>query len=173
MIIPTVQPLFGWNFISDYAKDSRTQTRAHMVCSSFEPEMIGYKEHDWFFTKEKNNFLSIINSYPQGFLLYCVILLSGVMQGIYVLDALHLLPLTHKKTKTNRPLLRDRQTDREWWWLDPRSSLLASFVVNKSNACQFSCVTSAFYAHKIHGRTRLPLKFTFTHEICQVMFRGE
>lgn len=31
------------------------------------------------------------------------------MQGIYVLDALDLLPLTHKKTKTNRPLLRDRQ----------------------------------------------------------------
>lgn len=74
--------------------------------------MIRYKEeHDWFFLKEKNKFLSIINSYPQEFLLYCVILLSGLMQGIilYVLDALDLLPLTHKKTKTNRLLLRDRQ----------------------------------------------------------------
>ena len=61
------------------------------------------------FSKKKNKFLSIINSYLQGFLLYCVILLSGLMQDIYVFEALDLLPLTHKKTKTNRPLLRDRQ----------------------------------------------------------------
>lgn len=46
--------------------------------------MIGYKANDWFFIKEKNKFLSIINSYLQGFLLYCVILLSGPMQGKYV-----------------------------------------------------------------------------------------
>lgn len=46
--------------------------------------MIGYKAYDWFFIKEKNKLLSVINSYLQGFLLYCVILLSGPMQGKYV-----------------------------------------------------------------------------------------
>lgn len=70
--------------LQDFPQEFKDINACSYGCSSFEPEMIGYKEHDWFVIKEKNKFLSIINSYPQGFLLYRVILLSGPMKGIYV-----------------------------------------------------------------------------------------
>ena len=121
------------------------------------------------FSKKKTSFcLSLILTHKDSF---CIVLFCFLVQcRENTLNALDLLPLTHKKTKTNRPLLRDRQG---MVMTRPRSSLLVSFAVNKNNACQFSCMTSTFYAHKIHDGTRLPQKFTFTHEICQVMFRGE
>ena len=52
--------------------------------------------------------MSVINSYLQGFLLYCVILLSGPMQGKYVK---RLRPPTFdpQEDKNKQALLRDRQ----------------------------------------------------------------
>ena len=90
------------------------------------------------FSKKKTSFcLSLILTHKDSF---CIVLFCFLVQcRENTLNALDLLPLTHKKTKTNRPLLRDRQG---MVMTRPRSSLLVSFAVNKNNACQFSCMTS-------------------------------
>lgn len=59
-------------------------------------------------SKNKTSFcLSLILTYKDSF---CIVLFCFLVQcRENTLNALDLLPLTHKKTKTNRPLLRDRQ----------------------------------------------------------------